>query len=361
MSSTIDFRNTTLFFGNLEESGFEKILSEKYPDSRFIILTDENVNSLWSEFLVTNFDFLSRAEIIEIPAGEENKNLEICHSVWQTLSEMNVSRKDVLLNFGGGMVTDLGGFVASTFKRGIPFVNIPTTLLAQVDASIGGKTGIDLDAFKNQVGTFAEPDFVFISNEFLETLPAEHLISGFAEMLKHGLISDEDYWNDLIKIRPENSENLIPFIKKSVQIKSEIVQSDFNEIGKRKTLNFGHTIGHALEGYFLNSQNPLLHGHAVGLGMLAESYISHLRGKISKEEFDAIDLVVSNLYANFLIEQPDIEKLMELMKNDKKNSSDQIRFVLLNGIGNCEFDCQIEQQLIVDSIQFISKKIKRKN
>ncbi|MBL7900260.1 MAG: 3-dehydroquinate synthase [Crocinitomicaceae bacterium] len=351
MSSSIDFRNTKLLFGNLAESGFEKILTRKYPDSRFVILTDENVNSHWSEFLVTNFDFLNRSEIIEIPAGEENKNLEICHSVWQTLSEMQFSRKDVLINFGGGVVTDLGGFVASTFKRGIPFVNIPTTLLAQVDASVGGKTGIDLDAFKNQIGTFAEPEFVFISEEFLETLPDEQLISGYAEMLKHGLIADAGYWNKLSQIDPLSEAELMSQIKKSVQIKSEIVLGDFDEKGPRKILNFGHTIGHALESYFLEKKNPQLHGHMIGMGMIAEAFLAREMKLISDSEFEQIESVCRKYFGKYLKEKPDAEMLIQFMQNDKKNESGKINFSLLSGIGKCKFNVEVSDELIRKSIE----------
>ncbi|MBK9192484.1 MAG: 3-dehydroquinate synthase [Crocinitomicaceae bacterium] len=289
--------------------------------------------------------------MIEIPAGEENKNLEICHSVWQTLSEMNISRKDVLLNFGGGMVTDLGGFVASTFKRGIPFVNIPTSLLSQVDASVGGKTGIDLDAYKNQVGTFAEPDFVFISNEFLETLPDEQLISGFAEMLKHGLIADVAYWEELSTLNPLENKQLLTLIKKSVSLKSEIVLADFDEKGPRKILNFGHTIGHALESYFLQKKNPQLHGHMVGLGMLAEAYLSKEMKLISETEFMQIESVCRNHFGKYLKEKPDTDRMIQVMQNDKKNDSGKINFSLLNGIGKCNFNVEVPEELIRKSIQ----------
>jgi 3-dehydroquinate synthase len=338
-----------VFFGSLSEIGFEKILTEKFPHSRFVILIDENVAAHWSEFFVTSFDFLHRAEIIEIPAGEENKTLEICNSVWEALSEYEINRNDVILNIGGGMITDLGGFVASTFKRGLHFVNIPTSLLAQVDASVGGKTGVDLGPFKNQVGLFAEPDFVFIDSGTLSTLPHEQILSGFAEMLKHGLIADADYWKTLRNLNLKNTEELLPFIRRSVELKKSIVEQDYSEKGIRKTLNFGHTIGHALEGHFLQKQNPVLHGHAVGLGMIGEAYLSLKTNLITQPEFDEIKSTLLPLYGTTLPEKPDESVLLKLILNDKKNSADAINFSLLKSIGNSVYDQRVSTDLILES------------
>lgn len=353
MSDVIPFRSSQIYFGDLAACGFEKILTEKYPDSRYIILTDENISAFWSEFLVTNFSFLNKAEIIEIPAGEENKNLEICSSVWEALTEYQINRNDVIINLGGGMISDLGGFVASLFKRGLRFVNIPTSLLAQVDASIGGKTGIDLGAFKNQIGVFAEPDFVFIDSAFLSTLPAEQLLSGYAEMLKHGLISDASYWKELLGLNHENTGTLLPYIKRSVEIKKQIVEQDYSEQGLRKTLNFGHTIGHALEGYFLKKQKTFLHGHAIGTGMIAEAYIAYKKNLLSEKEFQEIKTNLSALYGSSLPEKPDTLALMELILNDKKNKTGAINFSLLKNIGSSVCDQNISRELILESFDQI--------
>ncbi len=350
MKPDISDTKSQVLFGSLSDIGFEKILTERFPKSRFVILIDENVAAHWSEFFVTNFDFLHRAEIIEIPAGEENKTLEICNSVWEALSEYEINRNDVILNIGGGMITDLGGFVASTFKRGLHFVNIPTSLLAQVDASIGGKTGVDLGPFKNQVGLFAEPDFVFIDSGLLSTLPHEQILSGFAEMLKHGLIADAEYWKALCTLNLKNTEELLPFIRRSVELKKSIVEQDYSEKGIRKTLNFGHTIGHALEGYFLQKQNPMLHGHAVGLGMIAEAYLSLKTNLITQSEFDEIKSTLLPLYGTSLPEKPDESVLLKLISNDKKNSADAINFSLLKSIGNSVYDQRVSSELILESL-----------
>jgi 3-dehydroquinate synthase len=353
MKPDLSNHKSQVLFGSLSEIGFEKILIERYPHSRFVILIDENVAVHWSEFFVTNFDFLHRAEIIEIPAGEENKTLDICNSVWEALSEYEINRNDVILNIGGGMITDLGGFVASTFKRGLNFVNIPTSLLAQVDASIGGKTGIDLGPYKNQIGLFSEPDFVFIDSGLLSTLPHDQILSGYAEMLKHGLIADADYWNALRIQNLENTAELLPFIRRSVELKKSIVEQDYKEQGIRKTLNFGHTIGHALEGYFLQKENPMLHGHAVGLGMIAEAYISQKTKLITESEFQEIKSTLLPLYGNALAEQPEPSVLLKLISNDKKNTADAINFSLLKSIGNSVYDQAVSTELILESFSEI--------
>jgi 3-dehydroquinate synthase len=357
MSQNLPELTAALYFGTLSESGFEKLLQKTYPGSKFIILTDENVAAHWAEFMVTDFEILNKAEIIEIPAGEENKNLEICQSVWEALSEYEINRNDVIINLGGGMVTDLGGFVASTFKRGLRFINIPTSLLAQVDASVGGKTGIDLGPYKNQVGLFIEPDFVFIDSWFLQTMPADHLISGFSEMLKHGLIANVAYWNKLKNVNPLQTEILMPYIKESVSIKKNIVEHDYAETGPRKKLNFGHTIGHALEGYFLKKGKPILHGCAVGLGMMAESYISLKMQLLTEAEFKEIESVCKLHYGKALPEKPDSPELLQLMQNDKKNSGGKINFSLLKGIGKCFFDQQVEKELILESLEYLNKQV----
>lgn len=353
MSEVIHFRSSVLYFGSILDSEFDTILKSNYPNSRFVILTDENVSAHWAEFFVTNFETLQRAEIIEIPAGEAHKTLEICSSVWEALSEYEINRQDVILNIGGGMVTDLGGFVASAFKRGLHFINIPTSLLAQVDASIGGKTGIDLGPYKNQIGLFAEPDFVFLDTTFLSTLPPEQIQSGFAEMLKHGLISDAAYWNDLKSVNLENTESLLPLVRRSVELKKNIVEQDFEEKGIRKSLNFGHTIGHALEGYFLQGQNPILHGDAVGLGMLAESYISHKMNLISTSELNEIKSVLQPLFGNKLPAKSDKAVMLKLMANDKKNTSDSIQFSLLQAIGKSVCNQIVSKELILESLSWI--------
>ncbi|MDA7804401.1 3-dehydroquinate synthase, partial [Crocinitomix sp.] len=288
---TINYNNSEIRFGNLTESGFNSVLnSERFKSSKKIIITDETVFELWMEHFVTEFDGLSEAEIIQLPAGESTKSLEICQQVWEALSEYEIGRNDLIINIGGGMITDLGGFIAATFKRGVSFINVPTTLLAQVDASVGGKTGIDLGPFKNQIGVFADADYVFIDTAYLSTLADIEIESGYAEMLKHGLIAYKNYWSDLIKTKPQkNSKHLLDLIRTSVSIKRDIVAEDHEEYGKRKNLNFGHTVGHALEGLMLVNNTPIPHGYGVAWGMIAESYLSKESKLLTVAEFTEID------------------------------------------------------------------------
>jgi len=353
MSDRITFHSSELIFGNLSEVSFNEIVKNKFPDSKFVILTDDNVAENWIEYLSTEFEALHGAEIIQLPPGEENKNLEICQSVWEALSEYEISRNDVIINFGGGVITDMGGFIASTFKRGLRFINVPTTLLAQVDASIGGKTGIDLGAHKNQIGIFSDPDFVFIDSQFLSTLPKEQLYSGFAEMLKHGLIADKKYWQKLLTVSPDKFDELLPLIKESIKIKKSIVEKDYHEKNIRKNLNFGHTVGHAIEGYFLSKNQPLLHGNAVAYGMIAESFISFKMNLISEIELNEITIAINHRYDKLNLSEESFSEILNLLKNDKKNSKGEINFTLLKGIGNAVFDQKVSEDLILEALKII--------
>ena len=313
------------------------------PYSKVFVLVDTNTNKdclpYFKELINFNVD-----AIIEIKAGEEYKDIAACLKVWQELSNLGADRKSLLINLGGGVVTDLGGFVASTYKRGIDFINIPTTLLAMVDASIGGKTGVDLGALKNQIGVINQPLMVLIFPEFLKTLDKRQRNSGFAEMLKHGLISDAPYWIELI-----NTENFcdITFIQKSVFIKNNVVQQDPKEQGIRKKLNFGHTIGHAIESYFL--ENPkldtLLHGEAIAIGMIIEGYFSHKLCGLSSIDLNEIKTAFLKRFKKVSFSTRDIETILTLLKHDKKNTHGAINFVLLSQIGTTVLDVKIPENL----------------
>lgn len=245
-----------------------------YNYSKLFILVDETTNEFCLPKLLPLLEVEIPIEIIEIEAGEEMKNISTCVEIWSILADLGADRKSALLNLGGGVITDLGGFVASTFKRGIDFINIPTTLLGMVDAAIGGKNGVDLGALKNQIGVINAPKLVLIDTDFLETLPQNHMKSGLAEMLKHGLIFDKTYWNQFKDLKDLNFDDLDQLIHRSVEIKNEIVCQDPTETGVRKALNFGHTLGHAIESHFLETPTLLLHGEAIAIGMVLESYIS---------------------------------------------------------------------------------------
>ena len=330
---------------------------EEKSYSDIIILVDSNTHEsclpLFLPEIVTN----AAIEIIEIPSGEENKTIEIAVQVWETLAEINASRKSLMINLGGGMVTDTGGFIASTYKRGIDFVNVPTSLLSMVDASVGGKTGLDLNGIKNLIGTFAMPQLTLIHPEFLKTLPEREFRSGLAEMLKHGLIYDAEHWKNLISIQDFSSCSIIDLIKDSVKIKKEVVENDPYESGLRKILNFGHTIGHALESQLLTSATPLLHGEAVAVGMMVESILSYENELISKEELDEIFSNLMRIFGKIPIKETSIPDLLVWMKNDKKNQNNQFIFSLLDGIGKSKFDIFLNENQISEGISLYNKRL----
>ncbi len=322
-------------WGPLLNSTFSSALAP-FASRKIAILVDENTHDHCLEFLITGFEALAEAEVIMLPAGEENKVLEVCFQVWETLTEAGFGRHDLLINLGGGMVTDLGGFVASVYKRGLAFINVPTTLLAMVDAAVGGKTGIDFAGYKNQIGTFRAAQATYIDTGFLHTLPSQEWANGFAELLKHALISDAQLWQNLSKIQDIQNELRSETIQQGVQIKLEIVAQDPTETGLRKILNFGHTIGHALESYYLNTETPLSHGHAVAIGLLLESHLSVELSTLTKEEFLSIETQIKNTYK---LQIPnDTEGLWALMQQDKKNDNGEVRMCMLSQIGSCIFD-----------------------
>ena len=323
--------------------------------TQLLILVDENTHEHCLPILLGNLETEIPFEIIEIEAGEELKTLETAAQLWEILTEFETDRKALMINLGGGVITDMGGFIASTYKRGIPFINIPTTLLGMCDASIGGKTGIDHQFLKNIIGTFAQPEQIFVFPEFLKTLPFEELRSGFAEMLKHGLITDEKHWNDLISIKDLSSESIFPFIETSMQIKQNVVEQDFTEQNVRKTLNFGHTIGHAIESLFLLKGKPIMHGEAVALGMVCETRISMLEGLISQETANDIISHIRKFYPLLDISKFSLEEILNLMKNDKKNSFGNINFSLLTGIGTSIYNCSVTTDRIAESLLYYQK------
>jgi len=345
----------TIEIGNITASSFINLLEGPYANSRKIILVDENTHDHCLEYILTAFPGLEEAEVMLLPVGEENKVMEVCFQVWEAMSEYAIGRKDLVINLGGGVVTDMGGFIASIYKRGLPFINIPTTLLGMVDASIGGKTGIDLGMHKNQLGVIVHPAAIFIDPGFLQTLPEEELVSGYGEMLKHALVADKAHWNLLKQLDPVKllkSEHFVELIATSVAIKSRIVAADVNEQGVRKILNFGHTIGHAIEGYCLQFE-PVAHGHAVAIGMIAESYLSFKKELITQRELLEITTYLTQLYDFIPLNEEDKTGVLELLKNDKKNEQQEIRCALLNGIGHCDFDKTITEQEAYEALLFV--------
>ncbi|MEE6128763.1 3-dehydroquinate synthase [Chryseobacterium arthrosphaerae] len=323
--------------------------------SKIFILVDENTHEYCLPVLLGNMETDLGFEILEIEAGEEMKNIQTANQLWEILTEMQADRKALVINLGGGVITDMGGFVASTYKRGIKFINIPTTLLSMCDASIGGKTGIDLMHYKNMVGTFAFPEQIFIYPKFLETLPFKELRSGFAEMLKHGLIADKNHWDQLIQIHKLEVETVIPHIQTSMNIKQDVVEKDFHESNIRKTLNFGHTIGHAVESLCLQQENPILHGEAVAMGMITEAHLAYLENLISEEDAKMIIENIQRYYPYLDISDFKDEDITALLLNDKKNADSKINFSLLTEVGACNYDHQCSQKNILEAICFYRK------
>lgn len=344
--SIIHFNNTcyTSLNQHIEDNNFSKIF----------ILVDENTHLHCLPKLLEKLETDKTIEIIEIESGEINKTIETCVGVWNALSELDADRKSLMINIGGGVITDLGGFVACTFKRGIAYINIPTTLLSMVDASVGGKTGVDLGHLKNQIGVISNPDLVLIDTPYLDTLPQDQMRSGLAEMLKHGLITGEGYWNKFQDLSKLSLDNLDELIYESVIIKRDVVTEDPFEDGLRKTLNFGHTLGHAIESYYLSNPNKttLLHGEAIIIGMILASYMSTELVGFPKETTDSIKKLFLSYYDKVTIEKNDYPAIIELLKYDKKNNHGNINFVLLESIGTCKIDCLVDNKLIIEAFEF---------
>lgn len=349
---TISGTNYDVLFG---ASGYETLAAILLPTqySKIFILVDENTSQYCLPYFLSNLATEIEIEIIELEAGELHKNIATCTEVWGALSELGADRKSILLNLGGGVISDLGGFVACTFKRGIDFITIPTTLLGMVDAAIGGKNGVDLDHLKNQIGRISEPKAVVIDTQFLTTLPAQEMRSGLAEMLKHGLIFDAAYWNKFKNLTNLNTEHLDDLIHRSIQIKNEIVLQDINELNVRKTLNFGHTLGHAIESYFLseNSKKTLLHGEAVAAGMILESYLSKEQNGLTQEEYQEIKYIINETFERISFSNKAIETIIEFLQFDKKNAFGEIQFVLLEKIGHATINQKIDKSLIYKAFE----------
>ncbi len=316
--------------------------------SNIIILTDENVAD--NDWLKKLSNALPKENYnLIIKSGEKHKNLDTVANIWKIMNNYKLDRKSLLINLGGGVVSDLGGFCASTYMRGIKFLNIPTTLLSQIDASVGGKTGFDFNNCKNLIGTFTEPYKVIIDSSTLSTLPKREFNSGMAEVIKYGIIYDKDFFNYL-----ENENIDIDYvIKKCCEIKAEIVNKDFEENGLRKILNFGHTIGHSIEILSLETKNPLLHGEAVALGILAISYIANKIGKINDVVFKKIKNLLKKYNLPITYNGLNVDEIYNFIFKDKKIVAGKVKFVLPEGIGSFNFDIELEKDIVKNGIGFI--------
>jgi 3-dehydroquinate synthase len=330
-----------------------RYLFQNKPSTIFI-LVDENTNEFCLPILLQELETECTIEIIEIEAGEENKNLDTCSGVWHALTDLGADRKSLLINLGGGVITDLGGFVASCFKRGIAFINIPTTLLSMVDASVGGKTGVDLGVLKNQIGLFSDPEMVLVDARYLKTVSERELKSGMAEIIKYGLTYDVNLWNEIKNLENFEISNIKTLVHRSIEIKNEVVTADPKEQGLRKVLNFGHTLGHAIESYFLESEDKenLTHGEAIAIGMITEAFLSYKLLNFNEEKVTEIKNKLLNIYNKVVITSTDYEAILALLIHDKKNVGGQINFVLLNDYEDFKLDCKVEKQLLIDALNF---------
>ncbi len=338
------------------ETGWELLSQyiQNLKPSKIFIITDENTRRYCLPYFLQRINTLHSSETLVFPAGEEHKNIDTCLKIWNELSQKGADRGSVIINLGGGVVTDLGGFVASTFKRGIPFINIPTSLLSIVDASVGGKNGIDLGNLKNQIGVIKNAELVLIDTKFLKTLPKNELISGYAEMLKHGLIYGEDYWSRIKNIDFSDSAEFDSLIRDSIEIKENIVAKDPHEKNLRKTLNYGHTLGHAIESYCLEnpSRKNLLHGEAIAIGMILATYISSEMANFPKEKLTEVTTILTQHFPKQSFDKKDIEAIIKLLVFDKKNRNGKVLFVLLEDFGTPKIDVVVNKELIFKAFDY---------
>ncbi|MBR1395707.1 MAG: 3-dehydroquinate synthase [Prevotella sp.] len=325
---------------------------EECEHDRIFILVDETTQRLCLP-LIGGFNCLRGADVIVIGATDENKTLESLTHVWSCLQQGGATRHSLMVNLGGGMVTDLGGFAASTFKRGMNYINISTTLLAMVDASVGGKTGINFGGLKNEIGVFSTAKSVILDTRFLRTMDHENICSGYAEMLKHGLISDEEVWAELINfdLNVIDYHHLSRMLENSVKVKERIVEEDPTERGIRKALNLGHTVGHAFESLALK-RKPILHGYAVAYGLICELYLSHVKTGFPIEKMRQTVRFITDVYGRMPVTCDDYPTLLELMTHDKKNVGSDINFTLLGGVGDIRINQTATKQEIEEALDF---------
>ncbi len=345
--------NYFVHFSNVGYIKIEAFLNEHKP-SKCYILVDEHTEKFCLNYFISKLKHQYNFEVIKINSGENFKNLESCSTIWNKLTDLGADRNSLLINLGGGVITDMGGFTASTFKRGISFINISTTLLSMVDASVGGKTGVDLGVLKNQIGLFSNPEMVLIDENYLNTLPPRELLSGLAEIIKYGLTYDLKLWDEISSFKTITINNIKPLIHRSIEIKNEVILKDPKENGLRKILNFGHTLGHAVESYFLQAphKKTLTHGEAIAVGMVMELYLSHVQFNFPINLVDEVKNKIKSLFGNVVISTNDFKHITDLLIHDKKNSNGKVNFVLLSAFEKCELNCNVKKSQLVDAFKY---------
>lgn len=327
---------------------------EKMHYSQIFIIVDENTERFCLPLFFHKINSDIKNDILKVKSGEQHKNIDSCIDLWRQLSAKNADRHCLIINLGGGMVTDLGGFVASTYKRGVSHVHVPTTLLAMVDASIGGKNGIDFGKAKNQIGTINQPKMVIVEPDFLNTLPERQLISGSAEMIKHGLIHSAGVWERVSAMDFSDKKSLEKLIWESIEIKNEIVSLDPHEENLRKTLNYGHTLGHAIESHCMESthREPLLHGEAVAIGMILATYISNQILDFPEDTMGEVCKRIISVFPRQEFSKKEIDNIISLLLFDKKNRNGKVLFVLLYEIGSWKTNCSVDNELIFRAFEY---------
>ncbi len=345
---TLKLAQYNIFIGEADSELSQIISQGNY--SQVTILVDENTRQHCLPGLLRNIEI--EHTVIEIPAGEQHKNLDSCRHIWEEMMLRGMDRHSLLLNLGGGVIGDMGGFCAATYMRGIDFVQIPTTLLAQVDASIGGKLGIDFNLVKNSIGLFKNPKAVFVNPVYLKTLPESEIRSGFAEIFKHALIADANLWHDLQSLSNFSALDWQLLLARSLRIKQQVVEQDPFEKGRRKALNFGHTIGHAVESFSFSTEKPLLHGEAVAIGIVCESWLSHKVGGLSRGSLEQVTGFVKRHYPAFPFREKDFPSILDFMKKDKKNRDGRINFTFIPSVGKVQWDQYCEEKIIEDSLSY---------
>ncbi|HEX4886719.1 MAG TPA: 3-dehydroquinate synthase [Luteibaculaceae bacterium] len=328
----------------------------EYDPSIIYLLVDENTHEHCAPLILRALDIPQRIELIEIPAGEEQKTIDIAIHIWSALTELNTDRKALMINVGGGVICDLGGFVAACFKRGIAYVNVPTTLLAMVDAAHGSKTGVDFEGLKNQIGLFNPPKATFVHDGFCQTLSKREFTAGFAECVKHALIADKELWHAFLLNGQPDPDLIGHYIEPSIEIKKQVVESDPLEEGRRKILNFGHTVGHAIESFFLeHAVTPLLHGEAVAMGLIAELYISSRTCGLSEAELLIATDYIKAVFPIYRIPERNFDALIRLMEQDKKNDGGLINFTLISEPGTSIVNFNTDEITLIESLAFINQ------
>ncbi|MGB1003165.1 MAG: 3-dehydroquinate synthase [Salibacteraceae bacterium] len=330
-----------------------EFINTNYPNSKRYIIADHNTLQNCLPIIDKQLGELRvEQQVFNIEPGEDSKSMDLAYQLWENFTDLKISRGDVILNIGGGVVSDLGGFVAATYKRGVDVVNVPTTLLAMADASIGGKVGVNFNQLKNHLGYFSNPKAVFVNTAFLNTLPDREFISGYAEMIKHALIANSNTWNLMVEKGAPSVDFVHDILPGSIAIKNKFVQEDPLDKGSRKILNFGHTLGHAIETLFMDSDTEVLHGEAVAAGMICASYISFKQAGLEKAELIKISNLLNEVFDLEFVSWLMAENLELPLKHDKKNAGQNLRFVLITTPGNAVYDQEVSMELALRSFEF---------